>query len=74
MISCKISWRNAGGISPAFLQEILCFTMKSIDFAFKTHFSPAFLPEIPPGNFFFSLKFQILHLDNFSMKQEMWLI
>ena len=30
-------------------------------------------PEIPPGNFLFSLKFQILHSDNFSMKQEMWL-
>ena len=28
-------------------------SMKLIDFAFKAHFSPAFLPENPPGNFFF---------------------
>ena len=27
--------------------------MKLIEFAIKAHFSPAFLPEIPPGNFLF---------------------
>ena len=58
--------RNPGGISPAFLQEILFFTMKLIDFAFTSHFSPAFLQAI----FFFFMKFQILHSDNFSMKQK----
>ena len=53
MISCKISLRNPGGISQAFLQEILCFSMKLIDFAFTSHFFPAFLQVI----FFFSMKF-----------------
>ena len=60
MISCKISWRNPGGISPAFLQEILCCTMKSIDFAFTAHFSP----EISPGNFLF-----LREILNFTLRQ-----
>ena len=42
------------------------FTMKLIDFAFTSHFSPAFLQKI----LFFSMKFQILTSGNFSMKQE----
>ena len=65
MISCKISWGNPGGISPALLHEILCFTIKLTDCAFTSHFSPAFLQVI----FIFSMRF--LHSGNFSMKQEM---
>ena len=35
-----------------FLQEIMI--LRDINrFAFKSHFSPAFLPEIPSGNFLF---------------------
>ena len=41
-----------------------------IDFAFTSHFSPAFLQEISPGSFLFLHGIQILHSDNFSMKQE----
>ena len=51
-------------IQPAFLQEILCFSMKLIDFAFKAHFSPAFLPEIPPGIFLF-----LPEISNFTLRQ-----
>ena len=62
--NCKISWRNPGGISQAFLQEILCFTMKLIDFALTSNLSLAFLQEISPGNFFF------LHeILNFTLRQ-----
>ena len=38
--------------------------MKLIDFAFKTHFSPAFLPEIPPGKFLFHPE-----ISNFTLRQ-----
>ena len=64
MIGCKISWRNPGGISPAFLKEILCFIMKLIDFAFTSHFSPAFCHDIYPGKFLFlheNLNFTLRH-------------
>ena len=72
MISCKISWRNPGGILPIFLQEILCFSMKSIHFAFTTHFSPAFRQEIFLGNFL--LLHEVLGFalsGSFSMGQDM---
>ena len=52
------SWRKFTRISPG----NLCFTMKSIDFAFTAHFSPAFLQEIFPGNFNFL--HEILTLEN----------
>ena len=35
-----------------------------IDFAYKAHFSPAFLPEIPPGNFLF-----LPEISNFTLGQ-----
>ena len=38
--------------------------MKLIDFAFKAHFSPVFLPEIPPGNFLF-----FPEISNFTLRQ-----
>ena len=42
-----------------------------LNYHFKAHFSPVFLFENPPGNFLFFL--EILHSDNFSMKQKMWI-
>ena len=36
----------------------------SIDFAFKAHFSPAFHPIIPPGNFLF-----LPEISNFTLRQ-----
>ena len=51
-----------------FLQDMLWFSMKLIEFAFKTHFPTAFLEVI----FFVFLKFQFNHTGNFFMKQEMW--
>ena len=38
--------------------------MKLIEFAFKAQFSPAFLPEIPPGNFLF-----LPEISNFTLRQ-----
>ena len=38
--------------------------MKLIDLAFKAHFSRAFLPEIPPGNFIF-----VPEISNFTLSQ-----
>ena len=44
MISCKISWRNAGGISPAFHHEINRFCLYI-----------SFFSSISPGNFLFEI-------------------
>ena len=63
-ISCKISWRKPGGISPALSPENFMFLMKLIDFAFTSNFSQAFRHEIYPGNFLFlheNLNFTLRH-------------
>ena len=63
MISCNISCRNPGEVSPAFLQVSL-FHHEDDRSAFTSHFSPAFLQEISSGNFLFSHEFL-----NFKLRQ-----
>ena len=48
-----------------FHQEVLCFIMKLVDFAFSSHFSSAFCHEISPGNFPFFLEYLNFTLRHF---------